>query len=187
MFRKVDAGDDVGAILRDQDCQVCVVAEVGGKATAVLSAGGEPEAVAGVEAHAGVQRVALILGDAEFARVGESGTGVAADEEPSVDWSITYSRLIRVADKSRNAAPVRNIEANFFAEDAGFGVGDREAYAGLQKHVVVGIVVKVAAKDVGIDAEFAEEGFGEAAFVVVGAGDRNGKPQYDGIDGIKFR
>jgi len=38
-----------------------VFAEVRRQAAAVLSAGGKPEAVAGVEAHTGVQRVALIL------------------------------------------------------------------------------------------------------------------------------
>src|SRR6202041_1772582 len=41
VFREIHAGDDVGAVLRDQDRGRGIFAEVGGQPAAVLSAGGE--------------------------------------------------------------------------------------------------------------------------------------------------
>jgi len=47
--------------------------------------------------------------------------------------------------------------------------------------------MEVAAEDVGVQTEFAEEGFSDAAFVIIGARDGNGKPKYDRVYGIELR
>ena len=80
-----------------------------------------------------------------------------------------------------------NFEAQFFAENVRAGKGDGETDAGVEEGVVVGIIMKIATKDVGVQAQIAENRFGYAALVIISARRADRQSQHHGVDSGQLR
>ena len=157
------------------------------QAAAVVGADCGPDAFAELRANAGADGVALVLGDGEASGVGELVAGFATEKKAAGDGTLRAGGLVRTTEESGKASPFGDGETNFFAYDAGVVERNGKADASSQQNIVISEVAKVAAKDVGVEAKFAEERLGEAAFKIVCAGRAHRKADDDGIERVKFR
>src|SRR5581483_2092692 len=129
------------------------IADIGRQSAAILSGDSKPHLANWFEPHSSSQGVALILADEKSARICQVVCCIAAQEEPARNRSSSNSDLIRVAHGTRDVAPLRQLKANLFASDGCLTECNRETYASIEQHVVIGIVPEIPPKDVSIDAQ----------------------------------
>src|SRR5438045_4897657 len=162
-------------------------ANIRGQAAAVLRSQREPDTRGRLKANVGAERVALVLRDGEFARIRQLVGRVTSEKKATGNRSLADSGLIRVAQVAGKPSPVRHFEPQFLAKDAGFCEADGKTNAGVEEHVVIGIVVKITAKNVRVQPQFAEQRFGEATLIVVSVRGTHGKAHDDGSDRFELR
>ena len=148
---EIDAGENRPAVLSQQEVQINAAGiEFDRQTAAVIHADGGPNALCGLHADPGADRVALVLRDGEAAGVGELVAGFTAQKEAAGDRPLRAGGLVRIAQEAGEAAPLGDGEANFFADDARVIKSDREADAGVQQNVVISEIPEVPAKYVGV-------------------------------------
>src|SRR5579862_6868362 len=180
---------DGGAVLREEEVDIVAAhrpTQISGEATAVFSAGREPQPLGSLETNARVKGISLVLGNGELARVRYAGS-IIAQKEPSGDGALADSDLIRVADETGKTAPSRDGELNFLAVNLSRGKGNGETHAGIEQRIVVRIVVKVAKEYVSFDAEYSGKGFCESRFVIIRRRGLDGEPDHQVTHRIELR
>ncbi len=65
--------------------------------------------------------------------------------------------------------PLRNGETQFFSENTRFIEGDWEAHSGIKQHIVIGEIVEITAKHIGVEAQLREESLGNSALEIISA------------------
>ena len=110
-----------------------------------------------LEADTRAQGVALVLRNGELAGVAQTARGIAAKEQAAGDGAAPEAGLIGITEVAGETPPLGNFHAHFFAENARARESDGETNAGVEQGVVVGIIVKIATKNIGVHAQFAEE------------------------------
>ena len=100
---------------------------------------------------------------------------------------MSVAGLVRIAQVSREASPLRDFHADFFSEDPRLRERNRKAHARIQQHIVIGIVAKIPAENIGIQAQLAKECFRHSALVKVSAPRPHRQSQHRRADGIEKR
>ena len=113
------------------------------------------------------RRITLILSNRKAVGIRDTTHRIASEKQPSNNRSLPDSHLVRVADVTREAAPVRNLDPHLFAHDACLCKSDWKTDARIQQHIVIGIVAKSATEHVGINPKLPEHTLSEAHFIVV--------------------
>ena len=80
---------------------------------------------------------------------------------------------------------MRDFHADFLSEDPGLPEGNRKAHARIQQDVVIGILAKIPAENIGIQPQLAKECLGHTAFVKIPATRPHWQPQHRWADGIQ--
>src|SRR5215472_701055 len=135
---KIHTAKDFGTELGQQDIgSLCT--GIGGQATTILSAEGDPKPAHGLVTNLGTGGVALILGDGKPAGVCQTGGGITPQKQTSGDRSLSDAGLIRVAYVAGKTVPERYLQANLFTDDPCFGEGGGKVYTGIEQDIIVGV------------------------------------------------
>ena len=93
--------------------------------------------------------------------------GSFSQEEPAGHGKPDIADDIRITEETRETVPVWQFELAFGAVNRGSAKRYRKADGGVEELVVVGEVIYVAAKIVGVKAEVTEKAFGGADLKVI--------------------
>src|SRR5215472_5608579 len=93
---KIHTAKDFGAELGQQEIRILAIG-IGGQATTVLTAEGDPQSAQGLVTNLGTRRVALILGNGKPAAVCQTRGGITPQKQTPGDGSLSDTGLICVA------------------------------------------------------------------------------------------